>query len=42
MFIQDDLMVQMSFSPKLVYRFRAVLNKIPMGIFGKLDKLILK
>ena len=30
MLIQDNLMLQMAFSPKLVYRFNAVLIKIPM------------
>lgn len=31
----------MSFSPKSDCRFSAVLIKIPIGIFGELDKLVI-
>lgn len=35
-------MVKMSFSPKMVYRFNAVLFKISDGILMEIDRLILK
>ena len=35
-------MLQVAFFPLLIYIFSAFLIKIPMGIFGELDKLISK